>query len=182
MTRRSVNAVWWLVFVLVGLVGFGLGRWSAGRPVSVDLWCDGESAHRVLIDARPAWLMARFSLDLSPSGPSHLRMAARLIDADSKAQIGVMSRFSAFRVKKVGARLIVEVDSNVNGNADNLTQEQLTLLDLFIFQPKSRLSYWMQPLGKTRYTIDAGESLFMLCSERSPRKPWSSLGNDAGKP
>ncbi|WP_095146392.1 MULTISPECIES: hypothetical protein [unclassified Pseudomonas] len=175
MTKRGAKAIWCLAFVVVGLMGIGLGRLSGVQPVPMDLWCDGESARQVQINARPAWFMTRFSLDLSPSGLSHLRMAARLIDADSKAEIGVMNRYSAFRVKKNGSRLMVEVDSSLKSNADNLSPEQLSSLDLYIFQPKSSLSYWMQPLGETRYTIDVGENLFVLCSRRSPLKPWARV-------
>ena len=175
MTKRSVNAIWCLAFALVGVMGIGLGRLSVGQPVPMDLWCDGESARQVQINARPTWVMTRFSLDLSPSGLSHLRMATRVIDADTRAEIGVVNRYSAFRVKKYGSRLMVEVDSSLKSNTDNMSQEQLNSLDLFIFQPKSSLSYWMQPLGETRYTIDVGENLFVLCSRRSPLKPWARV-------
>lgn len=166
MTKRGAKVVWCLAFAIVGLLGFGLGQLSEVQPVSLDLWCDGESAQQVQINARPAWFLTQFNLDLSPSGLSHLRMAARLNDADSRAPISVMSLYSAFRVKKSGSRLMVEVDRSIKSNAGNLSPEQLASLDLFIFQPKSSLSYWIQPLGDTRYTIDVGANLFVLCSRR----------------
>lgn len=167
MTKRVINTVWCLAFALVGLLGMGLGRLSQEPSLSLDFWCDGESALAAQAKGQPMWLTTRFSLDLNSNELSHMRLAARLVNAESGAEVGMMHRYSAFHAKLEGHLLLVELDNNLKSETDNLTPDLLISLGLFIFHDKGSLSYWMQPLGKTRYLFDDGEGMFILCKKRS---------------
>ena len=166
MTRSAANTGWCLAFLVVGLSGVALGRLSGEQKANLDLWCSGESAHQVLSPSHPSWLTTRFRLDLRPSGLSHLRMVAQLIDADSGAKTGTLRRNSAFRVQQQGHRLQVNVERSAKGESDSTIPELANTLGLFIFRPGSSLSYWMRPLSETRYLIDDGNDMFVLCSKR----------------
>lgn len=166
MTRRAANAGWCLAFALVGLLGVALGRLSGENLANLDLWCAGESAHQVPSPSRPSWLTTRYRLDLRPSGLSHMRMVAQLIDANSGADMGTLRRNSAFRVQIQGHRLQVKVERNAKGETDSTTPELTNTLGLFIFRPDSSLSYWMRSLSETRYLFDDGNDMFILCSKR----------------
>lgn len=156
---------WWLAFVLCGLLGAGLGNlWQ--QQASLGLWCNGESAHQMDSAERPAWLLTHYSLDLSASGLSHMRLDARLVAADSAAELGVMHRYSAFRAARQGHRLLVEVAQHVRSDTDTLPPELLSSLGFFLFQPRGNLSYWLQTLDETRYLIDDGAGVFLLCNRR----------------
>ena len=166
MTRRFVTAAWWLAFVFVGLLGVTLGRLSGGYSASPDLWCSGESAHEVPSNVRPAWLTTRYRLDLSPTGLSHMRIVAELIDADTGAEMGSLRRNSAFEVQQQGQRLHVNVVRSAKGEADSPNPELSNTLGMFIFRPDSSLSYWMRSLSETRYLFDDGNDMFIVCSRR----------------
>jgi hypothetical protein len=166
MTRRAANAGWCLAFVLVGLLGVALGRLSGEQQANLDLWCSGESAYQVPSPSHSSWLTMRFRLDLRPSGLSHLRMVAQLIDADSGSKTGTLRRNSAFRVQQQGHRLQVNVERSAKGESDSTIPELANTLGLFIFRPGSSLSYWMRPLSETRYLFDDGNDMFVLCSKR----------------
>jgi len=103
---------------------------------------------------------------LKPNDLSHMRMVARLIDADTGLKIGTMRRSSAFEVKQQGHRLQVNVVSAVKGDADSTNPELTSTLGLFIFKPNSNLSYWIRPLAGARYLFDDGNDMFILCSRR----------------
>lgn len=86
-----------------GLLGLVLGRLSGESQAGFDFWCDGESAHHVLINKHDAWLTTRFRLSFNPE-LSHMRMVSRLIDADTGgAEIGIQHRKSAFHIQLRGA-------------------------------------------------------------------------------
>jgi len=166
MTRLVANAGWCLAFALVGLLGVALGRLSGENTAKLDLWCTGESAHQVTSSTRPSWLTTRFRVDLRPTGLSHMRMVAQLIDADSGAEIGTLRRNSAFRVQQEGHRLHINVERSAKGETDSTIPELANTLGMFIFRPDSSLSYWMRPLSETRYLFDDGNDMFILCSKR----------------
>jgi len=163
MTRRTVG---YLVFVFVGLLCAGLGYLSGGHNRDLDFWCEGDSAHQTRSEVRPAWMTTRYRLDLRPSGLSHMRMVARLINADSGNEMGTMHRNSAFQVQQAGHRLQVNVVRAATGEADSTSPELLTTLGLFIFRPNSNLSFWIRSLAESRYLIDDGNDMFILCSRR----------------
>ncbi len=110
--------------------------------------------------------MTRLRLDLRPSGLSHLRMVAQLIDADSGAKTGTVRRNSAFRVQQQGHRLQVKVERSAKDETDSTNPELANTMGLFIFRPGSSLSYWMRSLSETRYLFDDGNEMFFLCSKR----------------
>ncbi|WPN49379.1 MULTISPECIES: hypothetical protein [unclassified Pseudomonas] len=166
MTRSGANAVWCLAFLFVGLLGVGLGRLSAEHATGRDFWCEGESAHQTHSEARPGWLTIRYRLDLQRTGLSHMRMVAKLIDANTGTELGTARRNSAFEVQQQGHRLQVNVVSAAQGEADSTSPELTSTLGLFIFRPNSNLSYWIRPLTESRYLIDDGNDMFILCSRR----------------
>ena len=166
MTRRTANIVWCLAFVLVGLLGVALGRLSAGHTSNPDLWCTGESAHQVPSALRPAWLTTRFRLDLRPTGVSHMRMRAELIEADSGNELGSLRRNSAFEVQQQEHRLQINVVRAAKGEADSPLPELSGALGMFIFRSDNSVSYWMRSLSETRYLFDDGNDMFILCSQR----------------
>jgi hypothetical protein len=166
MTRRTANTIWCLAFVLVGLSGVALGRLTGEHKANPDLWCTGESAHQVPSEVRPAWLTTRFRLDLRPSGLSHMRMVARLIDADSGAEIGALRRNSAFGVQQQDQRLRISVERSAKGEAESPIPELSGALGMFIFRSDNSVSYWMRSVTETRYLFDDGSDMFILCSQR----------------
>ncbi|WP_095152640.1 hypothetical protein [Pseudomonas sp. Irchel s3b5] len=166
MTRRAENAAWCLAFVVLGLLGVALGRWTAERDARLDLWCTGESAHEAFSGVRPAWLTTRFRLDLSPGGISHMRMIAQLVDAETGAEIGTIHRNSAFEVAQQKQRLQLNVMRGAKGEADSPIADLSGRLSMFIFRPDSSLSYWVRSLSQTRYLFDDGNDMFILCSKR----------------
>jgi len=166
MTRRAENAAWCLAFVLAGLLGVGLAHLVGRQTSGPDLWCNGEGAHQVSSQQRPAWMTTRYRLDLRPTGVSHMRLVAQLIDADSGAELGTIRRNSAFRVQQQGHRLQLNVESSARGEADSTAPELSGTLGMFIFRSDGSLSYWMRPLSATRYLFDDGNDMFVLCSKR----------------
>lgn len=166
MSRRTASVIACLAFALVGLVGVTLGRLWGQHTAGPNLWCEGESAHQTQSQMRPAWLMTRYRLDLQSVGLSHMRIVGRLIDANTGAEIGAMHRSSAFDVQQDGHRLHVNVVSAAQGEGDSTSPELTSTLGLFIFRPNSSLSYWVRPLGESRYLIDDGNDMFILCSRR----------------
>ncbi len=166
MTRRAAISAWCLAFVVVGLLGVALGRLTGEHKANLDFWCTGESAHQVPSALPAAWLTTRFRLDLRPSGLSHMRMVAQLIDTGSGAEIDTLRRNSAFRVQQQGHRLQVTVVRSAKGEADSATPELAGTLGLFIFRSDTSVSYWMRSLSQTRYLFDDGNDMFILCSKR----------------
>lgn len=166
MTRRTTIFAWCLAFVLVGLLGLVLGVLSSRYNSGPDFWCEGESAHRVSSATRPAWLTTRYRLDLKPDELNHMRMVARLIDADTGVSIGTIRRSSAFELKQQGHRLQINVVSAVKGEAESTDPELASTLGLFVFKPGSSLSFWMRSLSETRYLFDDGNDMFILCNKR----------------
>lgn len=166
MTRRFTCSSWCQAFVLVGLLSVTLGYLSGGYKVGVDLWCEGESAHQVRPDANSAWLTTRFSLDLRPAGSSYMNMKARLMDTNTEAVIGVMQRTSTFRARQHEHRLQIDVQRSAENEVDRSDPELSTRAGLFSYKPGDSLSVWMQPLTKTRYLMDDGSDVFMICSRR----------------
>lgn len=93
-----------------------------------------------------------------------MRMAARLIDADSGAELGTLHRQSTFTVQQQGPRLQINVVNAAKGETDGA--DARSPLALFIFKPESNLSYWIRPLAGERYLIDDGNDIFLVCSRR----------------
>lgn len=166
MTKRAEIAGWSLGFVFIGVLAAVLGRISGQQQTSLDLWCEGESAHYLLSGAQPAWMTTRFRLDLHPAGLSAMRMSARLLDAESGAELATMHRQSAFTVQQEGQRLQVHVVHAVKGDTDSANLQLTNWLPLFIFKPDTNLSYWIRPLFAHHYLIDDGNDVFLLCSRR----------------
>ncbi|MNJ39157.1 hypothetical protein D3C77_340220 [compost metagenome] len=167
MTRRTALVSWSLAFVVVSLLGAGLGRLFGSHASSLDLWCTGESAHQVQ-SQRPSssWLTTRFRLDLRTTGVSHMRMVAQLIDLDSGTALHTLRRNTAFHVQQQGHRLQITVVRSASGEAESTKPELAGTLGLFIFRSNNSLSYWIRSLSKTRYLFDDGNDMFILCSKR----------------
>jgi hypothetical protein len=166
MTKQALNLSWAAVFVVTLIVGISLGRLSVDRRERLDFWCIGESAHHVVSNAKSAWLITRFRLNLNPVGPSHMRMMAKVLDANSGVEIGSVQRNSAFLMERQGARLQVSVLRSARGDGDDSGLDLPGSLGMFIFQSSASLSYWIRPLTATRYLIDDGNDTFILCSRR----------------
>ncbi|VVP54779.1 hypothetical protein [Pseudomonas fluorescens] len=166
MIKHLRNLGWATAFVLTLILGMTFGRLSVERRESLDFWCVGESAHRVIANTKSAWLITRFRLNLIPVGPSHMRMIARVYDADSGVEIGSLRRNSAFRIERQGARLQISVLRSAKGDGDDSGLDLPGSVGMFIFQSGASLSYWIRPLTATRYLIDDGNDTFILCSRR----------------
>lgn len=157
---------WWsLLFIVVGLSGVLLGE-CVREQVSRDLWCEGEGAHEVLAKTRSLWLMARYRLDLKPGGLSGIGLSGRFIDGDTREEIGEIHRQSVFRMDQNNSRLHIDVVGSNKSDTEGSSPEWFNSLGMFIFQPKSDLSFKIQSVGSTRYLIDDGSGFFMLCTRR----------------
>jgi hypothetical protein len=166
MIKHLRNIVWLVAFALTVIFGLVLGRLSAERQESLDFWCVGESARQVIMSSNSAWLITRFRLSLNPVGPSHMRMMAHVLDANSGAVIGSLQRNSAFSMERQGARLQISVLQSAKGDGEDSGVDLQGSLGMFIFQSSANLSYWIRPLTAARYLIDDGNDTFILCSRR----------------
>ncbi|VVP54750.1 hypothetical protein PS880_05603 [Pseudomonas fluorescens] len=105
-------------------------------------------------------------MDLKPGGLSSIGLNGRFIDTDTKEEIGELHRQSVFRVDQNNGRLHIDVVRSNKSDTEGSSPEWFDSLGMFIFQPKSSLSFKIQSVGSMRYLIDDGSGIFMLCTRR----------------
>lgn len=171
MTKKSNFVTWFLFFTLSGVSSAWIGSYLGERSATLDLLCNGETAYDSEDWEPPKFAYVQFNLLLSSTEDSNLRMVIEKPDMDPESATRAMQRHSLFSSEISGGRVLVHVKSAAKGETDTLSEKDLPNLGLFIFQPGAELSYRIRRLGESRYLIDDGAPVFVLCSKTrsSPR-------------
>ncbi|MBC9251418.1 hypothetical protein A9179_14195 [Pseudomonas alcaligenes] len=151
------------IFLAGSLLSLGAGLLFNRAQAPLDLECAGRSALLLPGVDQQRWLLFRYDLDLRAEELGDLKARLRLLDASSGRDLGYQNRTARFSYQRQGQRLLLQVLQSGNSQTDNLPEQQLAGVALFVFNEQQPLSYTVRQLDSHSLLIDTGQGGVLFC-------------------
>lgn len=167
MSSRRWRHLW--AFLVISALSLGAGLLIQRPDAPLDLLCSGRGAQQVETNRGQQWLLHQYDLDLRTEGLGDYKTSSRLLDTNNGQALGYLHRTASFEHRREGRRLLIHVQHSGKSETDNLQDQQLAGLGLFIFTEQARLSFKLRQFAPHSLLISNGQGAVLLCEQSLPR-------------
>lgn len=151
--------------MVVGGMCLGAGTLVKHQDSPLDLLCSGRTGQVLIGAGHTQWLLSDYDLDLRAEGLGNFRTSSRLLTPQTQHIQGHLHRNASFSHTRQGQRLLIRVQHSGKSTTDNLQEQQLASLGLFIFNEQLQLTYRLRRLDPQSVLISTGRGGVVLCKQ-----------------